>query len=163
MPQDNMDLKAMEALQLEVERLRAQVEAYERLIERLVGKTNAPTQTPEKARDTSAHSRIAKILATFTVKQHCAYQMLMRGASNAEIAERMGVTESTAKVYVRGIMKKLGPDVHTRAQVILLTRDAYEAIPPETYREMSHGVPKDWDATWSPDAPDAYIFRNEEE
>lgn len=52
-----------------------------------------------------------------TPKQHATLQMLMRGASNAEIAERLNVEESTAKVHVRALAKKFG--VRRRSQIVL--------------------------------------------
>lgn len=129
--------------------LRGQLEAYKAIVDRLTGGKN----TAEVAKKNEARERFGRAFHAFgnmTTKQHCAYQMLMHGKSNAEIAARMGVTESTAKVYVRSIMKKLG--VSTRSQVILATQEAFAEIGDAEYEGMA-GIPKNWDETWTPDDP----------
>ena len=55
------------------------------------------------------------LLHGWTIKQHVCLQMLLRSASNEEIAERLGVTVNTAKVHVRTLMKKL--KVSSRASI----------------------------------------------
>ena len=66
---------------------------------------------------TEVETRTAHLeMPRLTTKQHAALQMLMRGASNADIARRFNVTENGAKVHVRTIAKKLG--VNTRAQIV---------------------------------------------
>jgi len=91
-------------------------------------------------------------LPRMTTKQHAALQMLLRGASNAEIAERFGVTINTAKVYVRSLFSKFG--VNNRASVVAKAKMAFEAMPASEYIRWSGGLPKTWDRDWS--APDAY-------
>lgn len=91
-------------------------------------------------------------LPKMTTKQHAALQMLLAGASNIEIAKRFGVTDNTAKVYVRTIAGKLG--VHSRAQIILKVKDAFDAMRDDDYRIESGGLPKDWHAHWK--RPDPY-------
>jgi len=92
------------------------------------------------------------VLSRFTVKQHAVLQMLLRGAGNAEIAERFGVSPNTAKVYVRTIAKKVG--VNTRAQIVMRTLEDFNSVDDNSYRLMTGGLPKDWDADWS--EPDAF-------
>lgn len=81
-------------------------------------------------------------LPKLTTKQHAALQMLLAGASNADIADRFGVTDNTAKVHVRTIAAKLG--VNTRAQIVIRAKPIVDAIAPEDYRVLSGGLPKDW-------------------
>lgn len=87
----------------------------------------------------------------FTPKQNAALQMLMRGASNQEIAERMGVSVNTAKVHVRSIAAKL--DVKSRASIAVVANRHWQEIDDEEYRLASGGLPKDWDKNWSEDDP----------
>jgi DNA-binding CsgD family transcriptional regulator len=93
----------------------------------------------------------------FTTKQNAALQMLMRGASNDDIAERLGVTDNTAKVHVRSIAKKL--DVHNRAVIALRAMPHWQAIDGEAYRMLSGGLPKDWDANFAAPDPYGHLYR----
>lgn len=92
----------------------------------------------------------------FTVKQNATMQMLMRGATNEEIAERFNVTENTAKVYVRSIAKKLG--VNTRAQIVIKAIEAWQLIDDNSYRLVTGGLPKDWDETFELPDPFAKLY-----
>lgn len=82
------------------------------------------------------------LLRALTTKQHVALQMLMAGKSNLEIAQRFGVTENGAKVYLRAIYKKFG--VNTRSQAVMAVYDEWEQISEGRYVALSKGVPKDW-------------------
>ena len=77
-----------------------------------------------------------------TTKQFAALQMLMRGASNAEIAGRFNVSENTAKVYVRTIAKKLG--VNTRAQIVREMLPILSTVDDNSYGLASGGLPLYW-------------------
>lgn len=77
-----------------------------------------------------------------TKKQHGASQMLVRGATNQEIADRFGVELSTAKVYVRGVMGHFG--IRTRTALAAKLRDAIGRVGDEEYMNVT-GIPKDWD------------------
>lgn len=102
----------------------------------------------------------ATVLEIMTPKQHAALQMMLRGAKNKEIAERFGVTENTAKVYVRSIAKKVS--VRTRGQIIRVLGKVFDETAPEDYARISGGLPKSWDATYS--EPDEYarLYKVEE-
>jgi len=120
--------------------------------------TVAEGTIPDDAAATIAEARksvgpvVGSVLSRFTVKQHAVLQMLLRGAGNAEIAERFGVSPNTAKVYVRTIAKKVG--VNTRAQIVMRTLEDFNSVDDNSYRLMTGGLPKDWDADWS--EPDAF-------
>jgi DNA-binding CsgD family transcriptional regulator len=94
----------------------------------------------------------ANVLPRMTTKQHATLQMLLRGASNAEIAERFGVTVNTAKVHVRSLFPKVGGS--TRTKIVLALKPAFDATPADEYVIHSGGLPKDWDATYA--SPDPY-------
>ena len=60
------------------------------------------------------------ILANFSPKQNAVLRRLWRGSSNKVIAHELNMCESTVKVHIRHIMKKL--HVSNRTQVVLRTR-----------------------------------------
>ena len=59
-------------------------------------------------------------LAHFSPRQNEVLQMLWHGSSNKVIAYELRMSESTVKVHIRHIMKKL--NVNNRTQVVLRTR-----------------------------------------
>lgn len=83
---------------------------------------------------TSAEINAFRAMHSFTVKQHCAMQMMLRGSGNAEIADRMGVQLSTAKVYVRAMFAKLG--VRSRAEYLLALKPVFDRLDPAEYERM---------------------------
>ena len=109
------------------------------------------------------HLPQGETLPPMTVKQHAVLQMLLRGATNLEIAERFDVTDNTAKVYVRTIAKKL--DVNTRAQIVMRTLTPFNAIDNNSYMLLAHGLPKTWDQDYSKPDPfyDLYTRAKEDE
>jgi DNA-binding NarL/FixJ family response regulator len=115
------------------------------------GVTRPPPQPVASAGD---------VLRRFTTKQHACLQMLLRGAGNQEIADRFGVTDNTAKVYVRSIAAKL--KVQTRSQIVIALLDAFHAIDDATYRLLTGGLPKDWDAEYSEPDPFAHLYRRDD-
>ena len=94
------------------------------------------------------------VLHPFTTKQHAVLQMIVRGAGNQEIGERLLVTENTAKVHVRTIAKKLG--VKTRQEITLKVINALKNIDPESYIMLSGGIPRDWDTNYVEGEEDPY-------
>jgi DNA-binding CsgD family transcriptional regulator len=59
-------------------------------------------------------------LADFSPRQNEVLRMLWNGSSNKVIAYELRMSESTVKVHIRHIMKKL--NVNNRTQVVLRTR-----------------------------------------
>ena len=80
-----------------------------RLVERYAQPQAAPGAAPEA-------------LARLTVRETEVFRLLARGMSNAEIAERLVVSEATVKTHVAAILSKLG--LHNRAQAVVF---AYES------------------------------------
>ena len=103
-------------------------------------------------------SEAGETLRLFTTKQQVALQMLLRGADNQEIADRMGVTINIAKVHVRGIAKKLG--VSTRSQIIWKIHKEMIDIDENGYMMLSGGLPKDWDENYSEPDPFYGLYRS---
>lgn len=100
-------------------------------------------------------------LPAMTVKQHAVLQMLLAGKTNQHIADRFGVTDNTAKVYVRSIAKKLG--VNTRAQIVAKTLTAYNSIDEPSYRMIAGGLPKDWDQNYVMPDPFAELYARKDD
>jgi DNA-binding NarL/FixJ family response regulator len=78
----------------------------------------APAEIPRaviKMRLEAAHAR------QLSARQHEVFEGLCRGESNREIARRLGLEESTVKVHVRQIMRKLGATNRTQAALRALT------------------------------------------
>jgi DNA-binding NarL/FixJ family response regulator len=50
-------------------------------------------------------------------KQQEVFEILRHGASNKEIARKLGMAESTVKVHLRGIMRKLGATNRTQVAI----------------------------------------------
>ena len=112
--------------------------------------------SPQPSAGTECHSIVKPevVLHPFTTKQHAVLQMVIRGAGNQEIGERLKVTDNTAKVHVRTIAKKLG--VKQRTEIAVKTIDAFKEIDDESYIMLSGGIPKDWDANYDKDGDDPY-------
>lgn len=118
----------------------------------VLGRTAQPVEDIAGGDNNAQASEAARdFFRQFTPKQNAALQMLMRGASNQEIAERMGVSVNTAKVHVRSIAAKL--DVKNRASIVVVANRHWQVIGKEEYRLASGGLPKDWDETWHEEDP----------
>lgn len=139
----------------------ARVEAKVDLVLQMMGAGqfgSAPLSVAGEARRRDmAGSGAELFFRQFTAKQNAALQMVLRGAENSEIAERLGVSPNTAKVHVRVIAGKLG--VSNRVQIAMKARGPFDEVDPAVYRVVSGGLPKDWDATYREPDEYAYIYR----
>ena len=63
-----------------------------------------------------------------TAREHEVLGLLLEGLANAEIASRLHITESTAKVHVRHIFEKLG--VRSRLQAVIRAQEIVESSAP---------------------------------
>ncbi len=66
-------------------------------------------------------------LASLTPREHEVLACLGSGRSNAEIGERLGVTEATAKTHVSRILAKLG--LRSRVQAAVLAQELGISLP----------------------------------
>lgn len=94
-----------------------------------------------------ADRKVLEVMKGMSVKQHAALQMVVRGASNQEIADRFGVSVNTAKVYLRSLAKRLG--VTLRTQIAVKALPVMRALSDEEYRAVARGLPKDWDQDYA--------------
>ena len=98
--------------------------------------------------DEPSHQGAYTTLMGLTSKQHAVLQMLLSGRSNAEIAARLDIETSTAKVHVRSLTRKL--EVAKRTEVAAKVSADFFAIPDEAYLTLSGGLPKTWDQDYDP-------------
>lgn len=89
----------------------------------------------------SPEDKVLRAVRTMTPRMHASLQMLLLGWSNAKVASRLQVAESTAKVYMRGIMRKLG--ARNRHEASALTRKIIDEMPEDEYLAMTR-IPKNW-------------------
>jgi len=95
---------------------------------RLVAGGNAllgPTVTRrllERFADERESGSAAEAVAGLTVREREILRLLASGLSNAEIAERLVVGETTVKTHVSSILRKLG--VRDRVQAVIVAYDA---------------------------------------
>lgn len=123
------------------EKMSAQLDRIEFKIDQIMAAQAVRAQA-KKVYAEDAESGVWDDLHRFTPKQHAALQMLLHGQSNIEIAKRMGVSQNTAKVHVRGIAKKLG--VNKRGEIMARMARQYETIDDDAYRVLTGGLPKSW-------------------
>jgi DNA-binding NarL/FixJ family response regulator len=88
------------------------------------GGTFAPTAVLLSSWRTRAGADDAPLLAGFTQRQAQILGCLRRGMANKLIAYELNMCESTVKVHIRNIMKKL--KATNRTQVVYLTNDFFE-------------------------------------
>lgn len=126
-----------------VAHLEGQVKVYQEMLHNALMGTRAKDEPIEDMRP---------FLATLTPKQHATVQMLLRGASNREIAQRMGWKEETAKGSVRNIGLRLGLSSKQgrirRETIDARLRYTIEHMRPDEYLAMAK-IPCDWDKSWS--------------
>jgi DNA-binding NarL/FixJ family response regulator len=79
--------------------------------------------------------------ARMTPRMHGAMQCILNGIGNREIAERFHVQETTAKVYVRSIAKKLG--VRTRSEIVAKALATFKAMSADEYLRLAK-IEKTW-------------------
>jgi DNA-binding NarL/FixJ family response regulator len=62
----------------------------------------------------------AKSFTTLTPRQTQVLQLLARGCSTAQVAERLGIANETVRNHVRGALRRLG--AHSRLEAILAAK-----------------------------------------
>jgi DNA-binding CsgD family transcriptional regulator len=67
-------------------------------------------------------TRPVEMEADLTPREHDVLELLVEGASNKEIARRLGISASTVKFHVRSVADKLGADGRTDAVAHALRR-----------------------------------------
>jgi DNA-binding CsgD family transcriptional regulator len=139
-------------LQLQIEELKRKIEivtAERDLLKDLLLQRLGGGQTPRSP----AEEKIVHALRTMTPRMHATLQMATNGWTNAQIADRLGVKESTAKVYMRGVMKKLNAE--NRHEATSLVRKILDGMPEADYLAMAR-IPKNWAEAYQPGESDPF-------
>jgi DNA-binding NarL/FixJ family response regulator len=89
-----------------------------------LGGTFAPAASLLSQGGSSQASQREPLIEGFTQRQSQILECLRRGMANKLIAYELSMCESTVKVHIRNIMKKL--NATNRTQVAYLTRDLFE-------------------------------------
>lgn len=135
-------------LERRIAHIEGQRDAWRAMAEKLMQDAKKARQAPPAPKiEPTAYNAFTRL----TFKQHAALQMLLRGASNREIAGRFQVAEPTAKVYVRQIAAKFG--VKRRAEIVQKASPIFQIISPDEHLLIAR-LPKTWDAKW--DGTDTY-------
>lgn len=79
---------------------------------------NAPAKPEERAEDRGK----GKPRGELTERERQVVQLLTEGLSNKLIADRLGISDHTAKFHVNGVMMKLGASTRTEAVVEAMRR-----------------------------------------
>jgi DNA-binding NarL/FixJ family response regulator len=80
-----------------------------------VPRTDVPTSPPDRPGDTRRR-RAPDEVEPLTAREHDVLELVVRGASNREIAEAIVVTDNTVKYHLKNILQKL--HLRNRAQVV---------------------------------------------
>jgi DNA-binding CsgD family transcriptional regulator len=86
------------------------------------GLTIATEGTPADVRLVKPSRHGAEMEVELTPREHDVLELLVEGASNKEIARRLGISASTVKFHVRSVADKLGADGRTDAVAHALRR-----------------------------------------
>jgi DNA-binding NarL/FixJ family response regulator len=87
------------------------------------GGTYVPASSLVAAHQSSQEPGTSKRLGIFTVRQAAVVEALRKGKANKIIAYELNMRESTVKVHVRSIMKKL--KAKNRTEVAFLTNGLF--------------------------------------
>lgn len=104
------------------------------------------TTSDSNGENNEGDDRGEDVFHSLTPKQHAVMQMVARGASNQEVAERLGVSLNTAKVHLRLIARKAG--MTRRDQLAAWYRGLHDECDPATYQMITGGLHKFWDGQW---------------
>jgi DNA-binding NarL/FixJ family response regulator len=92
------------------------------LLDGVPGLTVAADGAPSDVRLVKPVRQDPGLEAELTPREHDVLALLVEGASNKEIARRLGISASTVKFHVRSLADKLGADGRTDAVANALRR-----------------------------------------
>jgi FixJ family two-component response regulator len=120
------------------------LEAMRRQLDRIEGKVDALFAVRSKEREGEA-KRMRAMVGQLTPKQHATVQMVVAGATEVQVAERLGVSRNTAKLHKAAALHKVG--ANSVAELARWWREMCVELSEREYSEIS-GVPRTWAASW---------------
>jgi DNA-binding NarL/FixJ family response regulator len=116
------------------------MERIEELLIRIEAKLDVLLSNKQSQTTPVEDRSIIKDLLSFTPKQHAVIQMVWGNVATEAMADVLGVSISTIKVHIRGVMRKTG--YKSRAQIAMMAEEmlGMDAV---AY-ERGAGIPQDW-------------------
>lgn len=82
-------------------------------------------------------SRLAReATALLTERENSVLSLITQGCSNKVIARKLHISDSTVRVHVRSVLKKLGVHNRTQAALLVLDRQGEEPLPALAERDL---------------------------
>lgn len=103
----------------------------EHMTAKLVEQMRKPAQSATATGTTGAHGATRTTAETLTARERDIVRELARGASNKEIARTLDLAESTVKIHVRNILRKLGLTSRVQVAIYAIEHDGMTAVPGE--------------------------------
>ena len=95
----------------------------ESMTQRLIAQMRTPVRAEEAAPPTSLEPRSSPASPVLTPRERDIVRILARGASNKDIARELDLAESTVKIHVRNVLRKLNLSSRVQIAIHALARD----------------------------------------
>jgi len=118
------DSRLLDAIEAGVNAIITKEGAEESLVTTLAmvveGQTVIAPELRARARDEAARRKIPSPFATLTRRERTIVNYVAQGLRNRDIANELGITEGTVKVYLHSLYQKLGIENRTELAVLVL-------------------------------------------
>jgi two-component system nitrate/nitrite response regulator NarL len=95
----------------------------ESMTQRLIAQMRTPARAEDPAPPTSPEPRGSSASPELTPRERDIVRILSRGASNKDIARELDLAESTVKIHVRNVLRKLNLSSRVQIAIHTLARD----------------------------------------
>jgi two-component system nitrate/nitrite response regulator NarL len=95
----------------------------ESMTQRLIAQMRTPVRADDTAPHPSLEARSLPASPTLTPRERDIVRILSRGASNKDIARELDLAESTVKIHVRNVLRKLNLSSRVQIAIHALARD----------------------------------------
>lgn len=125
----------------EIESRLIRMEAQLDMLAKMVMQSAQAPAPPASQQSGFSKDEAFRRLSEISQRQVATMLMILAGYRTAAVAARFNVSESTAKIYVSGLMRHLGAT--TRAQLAIRGKTLVEVLTPQEFLEAC-GVPSDF-------------------
>ena len=112
----------------------------------------ASGREPVTSREVDDQTQVYDAMRGLTVQRHATIQMVLDGATQAEMAERFQISEEAVKGRLYAIRKILGQElgfnVTNTSTAMKKFREVIDTMSDEKYLRVA-GLPKDWHKNWT--------------